>query len=32
LWGGAFTVLSEPLRFAIGYSEPFQAFAKMLMT
>lgn len=32
LWGGLFTVLSEPLRFAIGYSEPFQAFAKMLMT
>jgi uncharacterized membrane protein YozB (DUF420 family) len=32
LWGGLFTVISEPLRFAIGYSEPFQAFAKMLMT
>ena len=32
LWGGLVTVLSEPLRFAIGYSEPFQAFAKMLMT
>jgi hypothetical protein len=31
LWGGAFTVLSEPLRFAIGYSEPFQAFARSLM-
>jgi hypothetical protein len=31
LWGGAVTLLSEPLRFAIGYSEPFQAFAQMLM-
>src|SRR4030095_7960607 len=31
LWGGAFTVHPEPLRFAIGYSEPFQAFARMLM-
>jgi uncharacterized membrane protein YozB (DUF420 family) len=31
LWGGAVTLLSEPLRFAIGYSAPFQAFARMLM-
>jgi len=31
LWGGAITLLSEPLRFAIGYSAPFQAFAKSLM-
>jgi hypothetical protein len=31
IWGGVVTVLSEPLRFAIGFSEPFQAFAKMLM-
>jgi hypothetical protein len=30
LWGGAVTLLSEPLRFAIGFSEPFQAFAQML--
>jgi hypothetical protein len=31
LWGGLTTLLSEPLRFAIGYSAPFQAFAKSLM-
>ncbi|HKS55066.1 MAG TPA: hypothetical protein VJS12_07260 [Steroidobacteraceae bacterium] len=31
LWGGAITVLSEPLRFWIGYSAPFQAFARLLM-
>jgi hypothetical protein len=31
LWGGALTVLSEPLRFWIGYSAPFQAFARLLM-
>lgn len=31
LWGGAFTLLSEPLRFWIGYSAPFQAFARLLM-
>ena len=31
LWGGAITLLSEPRRFAIGYSAPFQAFAKSLM-
>jgi uncharacterized membrane protein YozB (DUF420 family) len=31
LWGGAVMVLSEPLRFAIGYSAPFQAFARTLM-
>jgi hypothetical protein len=31
LWGGGATVVSEVLRFAIGYSEPWQAFARMLM-
>ena len=31
LWGGGFFVLSEPLRFAIGYSEPWQAFARSVM-
>lgn len=31
LWGGAVTVLSELLRFAIGFSAPWQAFARMLM-
>jgi hypothetical protein len=32
VWGGAFVLLSEPLRFAIGFSAPWQAFARMLMT
>lgn len=31
LWGVAFTVISEPLRFAIGFSSPWQAFARILM-
>lgn len=31
LWGGAVTVISEVLRFAIGFSEPWQALARMLM-
>lgn len=31
LWGGAVTVVSEVLRFAIGYSAPWQAFARTLM-
>ena len=31
LWGGAVTVISEVLRFAIGFSAPWQAFARMLM-
>lgn len=31
LWGVGFVVLSEPLRFAIGFSAPWQAFARMLM-
>jgi hypothetical protein len=31
LWGGAVTVISEVLRFPIGYSAPWQAFARMLM-
>lgn len=31
LWGGLATLLSEPLRFAVGFSAPFQAFAKSLM-
>lgn len=32
LWGGGFVLLSEPLRFVIGFSAPWQAFARMLMT
>ena len=32
LWGGAFVVLSEPLRFAIGYSAGWQAFARAVMS
>ena len=31
LWGGGLVVLSEPLRFAIGFSAPWQSFARMLM-
>ena len=31
LWGGGLFVLSEPLRFTIAYSEPWQAFARALM-
>lgn len=31
LWGGGFVLLSEPLRFAIGFSAPWQAFARVLM-
>ena len=31
LWGGGFLLLSEPLRVAIGFSEPWQAFARGLM-
>ena len=31
LWGGGVTVLSEVARFAIGYSAPWQAFARALM-
>jgi FtsH-binding integral membrane protein len=31
LWAGAAMVLSEPLRVAIGFSAPWQAFARMLM-
>jgi hypothetical protein len=31
LWGGAATVVFEGLRFAIGFSAPWQAFARMLM-
>lgn len=31
LWGGGFLLLSEPLRVAIGYSQPWQDFARMLM-
>ena len=32
LWGGGVTLVSEVLRFSIGYSAPWQAFARMLMT
>jgi hypothetical protein len=31
LGGGGFVLLSEPLRFAIGFSAPWQAFAQTLM-
>jgi hypothetical protein len=31
LWGGTVMVLSEVLRFAIGFSAPWQAFARTLM-
>jgi hypothetical protein len=31
LWGGGLFILSEPLRFVIAYSEPWQAFARALM-
>jgi len=31
LWGGAVTVVSEVARFAVGYSAPWQAFARSLM-
>jgi len=31
LWAGACIVLSEPLRFAIGYSTTWQAFARTVM-
>lgn len=31
LWAGGFLLLSEPLRVAIGFSEPWQAFARGLM-
>ena len=31
LWGGGLFVLSEPLRFVIAFSEPWQAFAHALM-
>jgi hypothetical protein len=30
-WGAGFFLLSEPLRFAIGFSAPWQAFARTLM-
>jgi uncharacterized membrane protein YozB (DUF420 family) len=32
LWGGGFLLLSEPLRFAIGFSAPWQALARALMS
>jgi heme/copper-type cytochrome/quinol oxidase subunit 3 len=32
LWGGALILISEPLRFAIGYSEPWQALARAMMS
>lgn len=32
LWGGAFLILSGPLRLAIGFSAPWQAFAQSLMS
>jgi hypothetical protein len=32
VWGGGFLFLSEPLRVAIGFSEPWRAFARMVMS
>jgi hypothetical protein len=32
LWGGGFLLLSEPLRIAIGFSEPWRSFAGMVMS
>lgn len=32
LWAGGFLILSEPLRVAIGFSEPWRAFARMVMS
>ncbi|MGH6695225.1 hypothetical protein [Sphingopyxis sp.] len=32
LWGGGFLLVSEPLRVAIGFSEPWRAFARMVMS
>jgi hypothetical protein len=31
LWAGGFYLFSQPLRVAIGFSEPWQAFARSLM-
>ncbi len=31
LWGGGFLLLSEPLRFLIGFSGPWQEFARSVM-
>ncbi|RJF94059.1 hypothetical protein D3876_07290 [Sphingomonas cavernae] len=31
LWGGGFLLISEPLRVAIGYSEPWRAIARAVM-
>jgi hypothetical protein len=31
LWAGGILLLSEPLRFAIGFSAPWQAFARTVM-
>jgi hypothetical protein len=32
LWGGGFFLLTEPLRFVVAYSEPWQSLARALMT
>ena len=32
LWGGGFFLLTEPLRFVVAYSEPWQNFARHLMS
>lgn len=32
LWGGGFLLVSQPLRVMIAYSQPWQDFARMLMT
>lgn len=32
LWGGLALLVSEPVRFFIGFSDPWQAFARMVMS
>ena len=32
LWGGGVLLLSEPLRFVVGFSAPWQAFAQYVMS
>jgi hypothetical protein len=32
LWGGGFFLLTEPLRFVVAFSEPWQSLARAMMT
>jgi hypothetical protein len=32
LWGGGFFLLTEPLRFVVAYSEPWQSLARAMMS